>query len=72
MKEIREVLGVRASDNLQHAELILAVEGEEDRRELRALLRYSSPRLADAIREQSLGFEFYTVEQSQLQTESDS
>ena len=57
VKEIREVLGVRASDNLQHAELILAVEGEEDRRELRALLKHSSPRLADAIREQSLGFE---------------
>jgi putative ATP-dependent endonuclease of OLD family len=57
VKEIREVLGVRASDNLQHAEMILVVEGEEDRRELRALLRQHSPRLANAIKEQSLGFE---------------
>jgi putative ATP-dependent endonuclease of OLD family len=57
VREIREVLGVRASDNLQHAELILVVEGEEDRRELRALLKHHSPRLADAIKQQSLGFE---------------
>src|SRR5262249_47650551 len=57
VKEIREVLGVRASDNLQHAELILVVEGEEDRREMRALLRHSSQALANAIKEQSLGFE---------------
>ncbi len=57
VKEIREVLGVRASDNLQHAEMIIVVEGEEDRRELRALLKHNSQRLADAIKEQSLGFE---------------
>jgi len=57
VKQIREVLGVRASDNLQHAELILVVEGEDDRRSLRALLHHHSPALASAIREQSLGFE---------------
>src|SRR3972149_4703482 len=42
VKEIRDVLGVRASDNLQHAELILLVEGEEDRKAIRALLSHHS------------------------------
>ena len=30
ISEIRDALGVRASDNLRHAELILLVEGEEE------------------------------------------
>ena len=32
--ELRSVLGVRASDNLRHAELVLVVEGDEDVRAL--------------------------------------
>jgi predicted ATPase len=57
VRQIREILGVRASDNLQHAELILVVEGEEDRRALRALLKQHSKSLAAAIAEQALGIE---------------
>lgn len=49
MAEIRTVLGVRASDNLLHAELILLVEGEEDRRALGAILRNSSPALSKSL-----------------------
>ena len=39
IEEVREVLGVRASDNLRHAELVLIVEGEDDRIAIDALLR---------------------------------
>src|SRR5262249_50049407 len=35
VRQIRDVLGVRASDNLQHAELVLLVEGEDDRKSVR-------------------------------------
>jgi hypothetical protein len=42
--EVRQVLGVRASDNLQLAEVVLIVEGEEDKVALEAILReYSEP-----------------------------
>ena len=40
--EIREALGVRASDNLRHAELVLIVEGDDDRIALMALLKHHS------------------------------
>lgn len=57
VRQIRDILGVRASDNLQHAELILVVEGEDDRRSLRSLLKQHSTAIANAIQQQSLGFE---------------
>jgi putative ATP-dependent endonuclease of the OLD family len=57
VKQIRDILGVRASDNLQHAELILVVEGEEDRTALAALLKHHSPALSSAINQRSLGIE---------------
>ena len=57
VKQIREILGVRASDNLQHAELILVVEGEDDRQALGALLRHHSKLLAAAMGQQALGIE---------------
>lgn len=57
VRQIREILGVRASDNLQHAELILVVEGEEDRRALGALLKQHSKPLAAAMSQQALGIE---------------
>jgi len=57
VKQIREVLGVRASDNLQHAELILIVEGEEDRRALKSLLSHESKLLTTALAQGSLGIE---------------
>jgi len=57
VREIRDVLGVRASDNLQHAELILVVEGEGDRRAVRALLTHCSKTLASALAQGALGIE---------------
>lgn len=40
--EVRECLGVHASDNLRHAELVLLVEGENDRLAVESLLRAHS------------------------------
>ena len=57
VKQIRDILGVRASDNLQHAELVLLVEGECDRKALSALLRYASPELNAALTEGSLAID---------------
>lgn len=57
VREIRDVLGVRASDNLQHAELILVVEGEEDRRAVKALFTQHSRLLASALSQGALGIE---------------
>ncbi len=57
VQEIRKILGVRASDNLQHAELILLVEGEEDRAAMRALLGHHSKTLATALAQGALGIE---------------
>jgi predicted ATPase len=57
VRQIREILGVRASDNLQHAELILVVEGEQDRRSLAALLKEHSKPLAAAMAQHALGIE---------------
>jgi len=53
ISELRDILGVRASDNLRNAELVLIVEGEEDRRSLEALLAAGSKKLSDAL---STGF----------------
>lgn len=55
--EIRSILGVRASDNLQHAELVLVVEGDEDVTAIRALMKDYSPTLANAIESGKLAFE---------------
>lgn len=57
VKEIREILGVRASDNLQHAELILLVEGEEDKTALAALLRHRSPGLKSSLEQRALAID---------------
>jgi predicted ATPase len=57
VSQLREVLGVRASDNLQNAELILVVEGEEDRRALRALLSTQSKKLQSALNQGALAIE---------------
>jgi hypothetical protein len=56
LAELREVLGVRASDNLQHAALVLVVEGPEDETALGALLRHHSSLLADALNKGGLAF----------------
>lgn len=47
--ELRDTLGMRASDNLRNAEIALVVEGEEDRRALAALLPASSKRIGTAL-----------------------
>jgi predicted ATP-dependent endonuclease of OLD family len=57
VKEIRDILGVRAADNLQHAELILLVEGEDDRRSLTPLLQQSSAQLNIAITQGTLAID---------------
>lgn len=50
VEEVREILGVRAADNLRSADLVLVVEGEDDRKALRPLLSHLSSTLASAIR----------------------
>lgn len=57
IREIREILGVRASDNLRHAELVLLVEGEEDRAAIEALLRAHSTTLARALEDRVLALD---------------
>lgn len=47
--EIRDILGVRASDNLRNAEVVLIVEGEEDRRSIEALISTASKHLRGAL-----------------------
>lgn len=55
--ELRDALGVRASDNLRHAELVLIVEGEADVRAATALLRARSPKCKSALDSGSLALE---------------
>lgn len=57
VEQVRDALGVRASDNLRHAELVLLVEGEEDRRALQAILIANSMRLKAAFSEGTLGID---------------
>ncbi|MBK9166489.1 MAG: AAA family ATPase [Bryobacterales bacterium] len=57
VKEIREILGVRASDNLRHAELVVVVEGDEDCQSLGALLGHVSQSLREAIHDQVLALD---------------
>jgi hypothetical protein len=47
--ELRESLGIRASDNLRNAEVTLLVEGETDRTCLLSVLSHQSPKLKSAI-----------------------
>jgi hypothetical protein len=48
---LREALGVRASDNLQHASLVLVVEGPSDATAMSALLSEASQELKGAIQD---------------------
>lgn len=52
--EVRKVLGVRASDNLQNARLVLFVEGECDVIAVSALLGALSPTVKNALRDHVL------------------
>lgn len=54
VQEIRELLGVRASDNLRHATFVLLVEGTSDCIALAPILSMCSSKLASAIRSGTL------------------
>jgi putative ATP-dependent endonuclease of the OLD family len=56
IKKIRDILGIRASENLQHAELVLVVEGEDDRLALHSLLSVDQI-LAKALSDGSLALD---------------
>ena len=49
VSEIRNILGIRAADNLLHAELVLVVEGEDDKKALLSLLQDASTALKTAF-----------------------
>jgi len=57
IEEVRGILGVRASDNLRHAEVVLLVEGEDDRTALTGLLSSTSPFLTKSLRHGSLAID---------------
>lgn len=42
ISEIREILGIKSSDNLRNAQLVLIVEGEDDKIALEALFKHHS------------------------------
>jgi len=49
VRELRAALGVRTSDNLEHAAVALIVEGPDDEQALRAVLAARSSRLRTAL-----------------------
>ncbi len=49
VKQIRDTLGIRPGENLRHADLVLVVEGEDDRRALSALLAAYSSQIKAAL-----------------------
>lgn len=57
IQELREVMGVRVSDNLVAAEVLLMVEGEDDRRGMRALLAHHSTKLRKSLESGRLGID---------------
>lgn len=54
IKEIRECLGVRTSDNLMNANKIILVEGESDKKIISKLLHEKSPRIYKMIKDGDL------------------
>ena len=54
IKEIRECLGIRTSDNLIHANKMILVEGESDKKIITKLLQERSPKLARKIKDGDL------------------
>lgn len=54
---IREILGIKASDNLTNASYVLVVEGDEDVKSLKALLPVLSEKLAKALKSNMLVIE---------------
>lgn len=56
LAEVREALGVRVSDNLINARLVLVVEGDHDLEALGALLPRLNPSIGAALSDGSLAF----------------
>lgn len=52
--EVRNILGVKASDNLLHARLVLIVEGNEDKMALEAIFNYLSPVISKSMKDGGL------------------
>ena len=50
VKAIRDILGIKASDNLMHANFALVVEGQEDVIAMKALIQQRSQKLATALK----------------------
>ena len=57
ISSIRDLLGIKASDNLTHANYALIVEGEEDRISLKAILPVLSEKIGKALRNNILVIE---------------
>lgn len=57
LSEIRDLLGVMASDNLRHARLVLIVEGDTDREILSAILANRSDILKQHLRSNELAID---------------
>lgn len=57
IKSIRDILGIKASDNLTNANFVLVVEGEEDVIALKAILPYLSSLLGKALKDNILVIE---------------
>jgi predicted ATP-dependent endonuclease of OLD family len=57
LEELRRLLGVRTSDNLQHAALVVVVEGNDDALALSALFSFHSDKLKAAIASGSIAFD---------------
>jgi len=57
VRQIRELLGIKASDNLINANYALVVEGEEDKTALNPLISGLSPKIAKAIKSNLLVIE---------------
>lgn len=57
IREIREMLGVRAADNLRNADLVVLCEGESDRLAIEAVLAHDSEPIRHALDEGILAFD---------------
>lgn len=57
VKQIRDLLGIKASDNLTNASYVLVVEGDDDVVALKALLKFLSPKLKHMIEDHMLMIE---------------
>lgn len=57
IRQLRDVLGVRASDNLRNAELVLLVEGEDDEQALKALLEAASSKISLCLQNGTLAID---------------